>query len=138
MLINLKKKFYLLIRDLGYNITDNGAYVENFPWLMLRLTNSQLLQSVDTSINRVVLTLDIFSTYAGEQEIMEIIENINNHLQSFQNENPEILFAYQKMFKILDDKATGPVRKHGVINYEFILGQGLIPGQEEEPEDEAD
>lgn len=135
MVINLKKKFYTLIHNLGYNITDNGAYVENFPWLMLRLTDSQFLQSIDTSINRVVLTLDVFSTYAGEQEIMEISENITNHLQSFQNENPEILFAYQKMFKILDDKATGPVRKHGVINYEFLLGQGLIP--EEEAPDEA-
>jgi len=31
------------------------------------------------------------------------------------------------MFKILDDKSTGPVRKHGILNYEFILGQGLIP-----------
>lgn len=135
MVINLKKKFYTLIHNLGYNITDNGAYVENFPWLMLRLTDSQFLQSIDTSINRVVLTLDVFSTYAGEQEIMEIGENITNHLQSFQNENPEILFAYQKMFKILDDKATGPVRKHGVINYEFLLGQGLIP--EEEAPDET-
>lgn len=136
MLIDLKKKFYSLIRNLGYNITDNGAYVENFPWLMLRLTDSQMLQSVDTTINRVVFTLNIFSTYVGEQEILEIVENINNNLQSFQNENPEILFAYQKMFKILDDKETGPVKKHGIINYEFILGQGLIP-QEEEPEDET-
>jgi hypothetical protein len=136
MLIDLKRKFYTLIRDLGYNITDSGDYVEQFPWLMLRLTNSQLLQSIDTTINRVVLTLDIFSTYSGEKEILEIVENINNQLQNFQNENPEILFAYQKMFKTLDDKATGPVRKHGIVNYEFILGQGLIP-EEEEPEDEA-
>lgn len=136
MLIDLKKKFYSLIRNLGYNITDNGDYVEHFPWLMLRLTDSQLLQSFDTTINRVVLTLDIFSTYSGEKEILEIVENINNQLQSFQNENPEILFAYQKMFKTLDDKATGPVRKHGIVNYEFILGQGLIP-EEEEPKDEA-
>lgn len=137
MIIDLKKKFYNLIRNLGYNITDNGAYVEDFPWLMLRLTDSQMLQSVDTTINRVVLTLDVFSAYAGEKEILEIIENINNNLQSFQNENTEILFAYQKMFKILDDKATGPVKKHGVINYEFILGEGLIP-QEEELNNEAD
>jgi hypothetical protein len=136
MLIDLKRKFYTLIRDLGYNITDSGDYVEQFPWLMLRLTNSQLLQSIDTTINRVVLTLDIFSTYSGEKEILEIVENINNQLQNFQNENPEILFAYQKMFKIMGDKATGPVKKHGIVNYEFILGQGLI-AQEEDPEDET-
>jgi hypothetical protein len=27
--------------------------------------------------------------------------------------------------KILDDKATGPVRKHGVITYEFLMGYGI-------------
>ena len=116
MVIKLKSQFYSLIKNLGYNITDNGQYVENFPWLMLRLT-------------------DIFSTYAGEKEILEIVNNISNALWEFQNNNPEILYAYQKMFKILDDKSTGPVKKHGVVNYEFLLGQGLIP-EEEVPDDE--
>lgn len=135
MIIDLKKKFYSLICDLGYHITDNGDYVESFPWLMLRLTNSEFSQGVDTSTYRVVLTLDIFSTYAGEKEIMEIVENINSHLQGFQSINPEVLFVHQKMFKILDDKGTGLVRKHGIVNYEFLLGQGLIP--EEEPDVET-
>lgn len=135
MIINLKEKFYKLIKSLGYNITDNGRYVEDFPWLMLRLTDSEFIQSFDISAYQVVFTLDIFSTYAGEKEIMEIVEEINSHLQQFQNENPEILFAYQKMFKIMDDKATGPVKKHGIINYEFVLGEGLIEG-EEAPDEE--
>lgn len=130
MISNLKSKFYSLIRNLGYNITDNGDYREAFPWLMLRLTDSQQHQSFDTTTGKVVLTLDVFSTYSGEKEILEIVENINNHLQSFQSSNPEVLYAYQKMFKILDDKATGPVRKHGIVNYEFNLGQGLIPEEE--------
>jgi hypothetical protein len=49
MIINLKEKFYKLIKSLGYNITDNGRYVEDFPWLMLRLTDSEFIQSFDIS-----------------------------------------------------------------------------------------
>ena len=135
MVIKLKSQFYSLIKNLGYNITDNGQYVENFPWLMLRLTDNQFSRSQDVLKHRVVLTLDIFSTYAGEKEILEIVNNISNALWEFQNNNPEILYAYQKMFKILDDNSTRPVKKHGIVNYEFLLGQGLIP-EEEGPNDE--
>ena len=99
MVIKLKSQFYSLIKNLGYNITDNGQYVENFPWLMLRLTDNQFSRSQDVLKHRVVLTLDIFSTYAGEKEILEIVNNISNALWEFQNSNPEILYAYQKMFK---------------------------------------
>lgn len=127
MLIKLKKDFYSFLNGLGYKITDNGDYVEDFPWLMLRLADNQFLQSYDVMAHRVVLSLDVFSIYNGEKEILEIAENIGNHLQEFQSKHPEVLFVYQKMFKILDDKSTGPVRKHGILNYEFILGQGLIP-----------
>ena len=126
MTIDLKTKFYSLIKNLGYKITDNGDYVEDFPWLMLRLTNHQFSRSYDTLNHFVVFTLDIFSTYSGEKEILEIAENIANSLWDFQNENPEILYCHQKMFKILDDKSTGPVRKHGVVNYEFMLGNAVL------------
>lgn len=126
MVIKLKNQFYSLIKSLGYNITDNGNYIESFPWLMLRLTNDEFSRSYDTINHKVVLTLDIFSTYAGEKEILEIVKNITNSLWDFQQSHSEILYANQKMFKILDDKLTGPVKKHGVVNYEFYLGQGLI------------
>ena len=44
--------------------------------------------------------------------------------------NPDVLFCYQKTVKILDDKSTGPVRKHGVVVYEFLLGYGVAPVEE--------
>ena len=42
--------------------------------------------------------------------------------------------------KILDDKPTGPVRKHGVVVYEFLMGYGVAPIEEVpdvEPENEC-
>lgn len=123
MIKKIKERFYSLIKDLEYNITDNGTYNEKFPWLMLRLGNATKLNSFDLKVDAVSLTLDIFSTYNGELEIIDIVENINNNLQSLVADMPELLYAYQKTFKILDDKSTGPVKKHGVVVFDFLLGQ---------------
>lgn len=123
MLKRIKERFYSLVKGLNYNITDNGTYSENFPWLMLRLGNATNLNTFDLRVNAISLTLDIFSTYNGELEIIDIVEDITAHLNDLIKEMPELLYAYQKTFKILDDKSTGPVRKHGVVVYDFLLGQ---------------
>lgn len=130
MLANLKSQFYSLIKGLGYNITDNAEYKEQFPWLMLRTNGYRTMNSFNVNISSAVLVLDIFSTYSGEKEIIEIVENISEHLRELQDNNPDIMFAYQKTLKILDDKSTGPVRKHGVVTYEFLLGYGIAPVEE--------
>ena len=123
MLKRIKERFYSLVKGLNYNITDNGTYSENFPWLMLRLGNATNLNTFNLRVNAVSLTLDIFSTYNGELEIIDIVEDITAHLNDLIKEMPELLYAYQKTFKILDDKSTGPVRKHGIVVYDFLLGQ---------------
>ena len=130
MLANLKSQFYSLIKGLGYNITDNAEYKEQFPWLMLRTNGYRTMNSFNVNISSAVLVLEIFSTYSGEKEIIEIVENIGEHLKELQDNNPDIMFAYQKTLKILDDKSTGPVRKHGVVTYEFLLGYGIAPVEE--------
>lgn len=130
MLAKLKSQFYSLIKGLGYNITDNAEYKEQFPWLMLRTNGYRTMNSFNVNISSAVLVLDIFSTYSGEKEIIEIVENISEHLKELQDNNPDIMFAYQKSLKILDDKSTGPVRKHGVVVYEFLLGYGIAPAEE--------
>ena len=130
MLANLKSQFYSLIKGLGYNITDNAEYKEQFPWLMLRTNGYRTMNSFNVNISSAVLVLDIFSTYSGEKEIIEIVENIGEHLKELQDNNPDIMFAYQKTLKVLDDKSTGPVRKHGVVTYEFLLGYGIAPVEE--------
>lgn len=125
MLNKLKSQFYALLKELGYNVTDNAEYKENFPWLMLRTNGYTVFRTFNTNISNVTLTLDIFSTYRGEKEIIEIVENIESHLNELRQNNPEVLYCYQKTMKILDDKTTGPVRKHGVITYDFLMGYGI-------------
>lgn len=125
MLQVVKKQLYELVQELGYNITDNGSYKENFPWLMLRTNRFVSADSNDVRYQMCSFIIDVFSTYNGEKEILDIVEDINNHLQELRESNPYITQVSQTNLKIIGDKETGPVRKHGIANYQFILTFGL-------------
>lgn len=133
MVQQLKTDLCSLVRGLGYNITDNGAYVESFPWLMVRLGAYNRADSFDTRIDNIVFAIDIFSKYKGEKEILDISENITNHIQELRTNNPNIIFIMQKDLKILDDNKTGIVKKHGVLTYSFLLSSNFE--EEETPND---
>ena len=117
----IKEQFIRLIKNLGYNITDNVFYEENFPWLILKTDNYQTINSLDTIFENVVLRIDIFSNYAGEKEILDIVEDIRCHLDELRIENQYITQIFQSNLKIIDDKTKGPVNKHGIALYNVIL-----------------
>ena len=125
MVQKLKTDLCALVKSLGYNITDNGAYVEKFPWLMARLGAYQRIDVRDTRADAITIVIDIFSTYKGEKEILDIAENITNHIWELRNDNPAIMFVAQKDLKIMDDKKTGPVKKHAILCYQFLLSTTL-------------
>lgn len=125
MLTKLKEEFYKLIKGLGYNVTDNGRYEEQFPWLMLKTSGMKSYVSHDVKFDNITFTLDVFSTYTGEKEIMDIGENILNNINSLRQEVPEITHIYLASCQILNDKKTGPVRQHGVFKFAFALTSGL-------------
>lgn len=132
MLEKLKIDFYNLLLRLGYNVSDNGTYVEQFPWLMIRTNGYELNQTADTQKGVITLLLDVFSQYAGEKEIIDIVENIAEHLTDLYAINTNIIYCYQKSLKIIDDKNTGPVRKHGVVSYAFKVARTEMEGADDE------
>lgn len=136
MVQKMKTELCSLVRELGYNITDNGAYVEKFPWLMVRLSNHSRVETFDTRIDGITLTIDIFSKYKGEKEILDIVEDITNHIQTIRKDNPEVMYIAQKSLKILDDNKTGIVKKHGVLSYQFLLSSN--PEEDENDDTEGD
>ena len=121
MVQKLKTDLCSLVRGLGYNITDNGAYVEKFPWLMARTGNHIRMDAVNSRVDTVTIIIDIFSTYKGEKEILDIVEDITNHIWEMKTDNPQLTYVAQKDLKILDDNKTGPLKKHGVVTYWFVM-----------------
>ena len=121
MVQKIKTDLCSLVRRLGYNITDNGAYVENFPWLMARTSSHNRVDMVNSRSDNIVIVIDIFSKYKGEKEILDIVEDISDHIWELRNDNPNLIYIEQSDLKVLDDLATGPVKKHGVLTYRFLL-----------------
>lgn len=121
MFHQLKEQFFQFLKELGYNVADNATYRDEFPWLLVRTSNANVQQSRNISVERAGITVDIFSTYNGEKEILEITQQITDHLLEFQKRFPAITFAQLKQLRVIDDPGTGPVRKHGVAVFDFIL-----------------
>ena len=121
MFQTIKQGFYELVKKLGYNVSDNGTYRNQFPWLMIRTAGASSMKALHVRIDSYSLALDIFSTYNGEQEILNIVERINGELPNMMTQFPQIQFVELSTFKILNDKETGPVRKHGVAVFRFTL-----------------
>ena len=135
MLEKLKTDFYAMIAGLGFHISDNRNFEEGgSPWLMLRTNGYQRVHSLGLRLSKITMVLDVFSQYNGEREIIMAVDKIANNIERFLAEHPEVLFCHQKSMKILDDKATGPVRKHGVISYEFMMGVEMPIEEDEDNE----
>lgn len=124
MLEFIKRKFYEYLTGLGYNVDDNGTYREQFPWLMLRTNDATVTQAIDTTMAEVRLIVDIFSTHNGEKEILDIIDNIITGLPTLIKNTDCVQHVILRSLRIIDDKETGPVRKHGIANFSFILAEG--------------
>lgn len=121
MFQEIKKSFYELVKELGYNVSDNSTYRDQFPWLMVRTAGASSAHALDVRIDSYSIALDVFSTHNGEQEVLNIIEHINSQLPMMMSQFPQIQFVELSKLKILDDTSTGPVRKHGVAVFRFIL-----------------
>lgn len=130
----LKKKFYDILTNLNYEVADNKESISDdtpFPHILLRMNMGSRDRIKNVTINRIRFTIDIFSEYNGEAEILDIEQKIfdaTKELYDIKN----VVYVQESSFRILDDKSTGVVMKHGILNYMVILG-----GLEQEVEDET-
>ena len=100
---------------------------------MARLGGYSRMDAVNSRVDNITITIDIFSVYKGEKEILDIVENITNHIWDLKTDNPQIMYVAQRNLKILDDNKNGPIKKHGVVSYWFLLSSNT----EEESADDT-
>lgn len=123
----LKQQLYsILSEELEYNVMDNPYETEErtFPYLLLTLQDTQRERQKNNSIMKIRFKIDIFSSYSGEKEIIEMESAIYNAIQQLWD-NEYVTNIRQNAFRIIDDKSTGVVRKHGMITYTFTCGGGI-------------
>ena len=121
MIENLKSKFYTKLVDKGYHISDRPNFEEKYPWLILRLSNLTKMKFLKVRYTVADIKIDVFSTYSGEKEILSIEEEATAIAEEIAAEVPEIMGVALKSCRIIDDKEKGPVMKHGILVYQFVL-----------------
>lgn len=125
MFNTIKKTIKEIVNQQGYEIADNGFRRDQFPVLMLRLSNQTEAHTKDLSFEVFDFIIDVFSTYSGEKEINDIKEKITSPILDTCNALPNVMSSALRTYKILDDNSTGPVRKHGVLSYRFVVTRVL-------------
>ena len=132
MVSRIKTQLYDLITGLGYRVADVRPNSEPLPWLLIRTGGHGRTDTRDLRYDIITINVDIFSAYNGEKEILEVIENISNHIQELKLTNETIIFIEQRTLRIIDDEKTGPCRKHGIVSFYFLCSSGLIDKEETE------
>lgn len=133
MVQKIKTELYNLIKkELNYNIVDNGAYADGFPRLRMRVNTHQRMDTLDMRIENITIVIDIFSEYKGEKEILEITENITDNLYKIKQKYKNIMYAFQRDLKILEDHSTGVLKMHGVLIYNFVCTGPIIEEEEDD------
>lgn len=129
----IKKKFYDILTNLGYEVVDNKESIAEdspFPHILLRINTGSRDKIKDVTINKLRFTIDIFSEYSGEAEILDIEEKVFDATKAIYDID-HVIYVQESSFRIIDDKSTGVMMKHGILNYLVITG-----GIEQEVEDE--
>ena len=127
MISQLKTELYQILKeDLGYNVTDNpyGEEMKSFPCVLLTVSNTRRDKRKNTYLFSINFKIDIFSEYNGEKEILDMEEEIFDHIQKLYD-NEYVTYLREAGFRIIDDKSTGVLRKHGIINYTIYSAGGI-------------
>ena len=134
MISEIKTKFFdILSNELGYNVVDNPERGNDFPCVLLKMGNTTRDLFHNNFRFQIKFKIDIFSNYDGEKEVLEMEEAIFAAAQALYDV-VGVTYVRQSDFRILDDKSTSVVRKHGIITY-TIVSTGMVEEVEDEQND---
>lgn len=139
IIADLKKQIYeILANKLQYNVMDNPYEQGNktFPCVVLTLQNGKKDAYKGNYVFTTVFKIDIFSNYNGEKEILDMEQEIFGAMQDLYK-NELVTYVRESGFRILDDKSTAVVRKHGVIQYTIYSAGGLENNESNDNETNA-
>lgn len=140
MLTTIKTKLYdILATDLSYTVMDNpyGTQERTYPYVILTLGNVVRDAYKNAFQNQIKFKIDIFSNYNGEKEVFEMEQAIFEQINKLY-EIPEVTYVRESSFKIMDDKSTEVVRKHGIITYTIITSGTYIEVEEPDNGENSD
>lgn len=125
MVERLKQVFYTALSENNIDLRDTKNFAEVFPQVFLRTSNIKRIYYQGVSAINVSFTLDLFSKYSGEKEILDLEQQISTIARNLVDANDFIMGMGLRSCLIQDDDSTGINIKHGILIYDFVLAEVL-------------
>ena len=125
MVEQLKQVFYTALSENNIDLRDTKNFAEAFPQVFLRTSNIKRVYYQGVSAINVSFTLDLFSKYSGEKEILDLEQEISTIARNLVDTNDFIMGMGLRSCLIQDDDSTGINIKHGILIYDFVLAEVL-------------
>ena len=125
MVERLKQVFYTALSENNIDLRDTKNFAETFPQVFLRTSNIKRIYYQGVSAINVSFTLDLFSKYSGEKEILDLEQEISTIARNLVDTNDFIMGMGLRSCLIQDDDSTGINIKHGILIYDFVLAEVL-------------
>ena len=125
MVEQLKQVFCTALSENNIDLRDTKNFAEAFPQVFLRTSNIKRIYYQGVSAINVSFTLDLFSKYSGEKEILDLEQQISTIAHNLVDTNDFIMGMGLRSCLIQDDDSTGINIKHGILIYDFVLAEVL-------------
>lgn len=125
MVERLKEVFCTALSENNIDLRDTKNFAEVFPQVFLRTSNIKRIYYQGVSAINVSFTLDLFSKYSGEKEILDLEQEISTIARNLVDTNDFIMGMGLRSCLIQDDDSTGINIKHGILIYDFVLAEVL-------------
>ena len=125
MVERLKEVFCTALSENNIDLRDTKNFAEVFPQVFLRTSNIKRIYYQGVSAINVSFTLDLFSKYSGEKEILDLEHQISTIARNLVDTNDFIMGMGLRSCLIQDDDSTGINIKHGILIYDFVLAEVL-------------
>ena len=125
MVERLKEVFCTALSENNIDLRDTKNFAEVFPQVFLRTSNIKRIYYQGVSAINVSFTLDLFSKYSGEKEILDLEQQISTIARNLVDTNDFIMGMGLRSCLIQDDDSTGINIKHGILIYDFVLAEVL-------------
>ena len=125
MVERLKEVFCTALSENNIDLRDTKNFAEVFPQVFLRTSNIKRIYYQGVSAINVSFTLDLFSKYSGEKEILDLEQEISTIARNLVDTNDFIMGMGLRSCFIRDDDSTGITIIHGALIYDFVLAEVL-------------
>ena len=115
-MFDVKQAVYDAIKETNLPLEDTPVMErKKFPYGIFTTINVTRIRYKNSYKARYLYRFDIFSTYKGEKEVLDLCDDIEQRVFNRVMSDNRTTFV-DINHNIMDDKEQGPVTKHGVIS----------------------